>query len=169
MHHVAVGVAEDLNLDVPGRFQVFLQEDSVIAESRRSLASGTLDGLVQLTPISKGWCTDLGVELTSINIDSAGGVFTGDAAQNLGGSFDNDADDNLFKATFGSSFGLLPFGPVAQPGLSRQLVAADGSELGVFDWLIVTAPAAQAAALLPESLQRADGGLCAAFREIREE
>ncbi len=33
-----------------------------------------------------------GVELTSINIDSASGIFTGDAAQNLGGSFDNDAD-----------------------------------------------------------------------------
>ena len=36
-------------------------------------------------------------------------------------------------------------------GSGWQLVAADGSELGVFDWLIVTAPAAQAAALLPES------------------
>jgi predicted NAD/FAD-dependent oxidoreductase len=32
-----------------------------------------------------------------------------------------------------------------------QLVAADGSELGVFEWLIVTAPAAQAAELMPES------------------
>ena len=34
----------------------------------------------------------LGVELTSINIDSASGIFNGDAAQNLGGSFDHDAD-----------------------------------------------------------------------------
>ncbi len=33
-----------------------------------------------------------GTDLTSININSAAGVFTGDAAQNLGGSFDNDAD-----------------------------------------------------------------------------
>ncbi len=32
-----------------------------------------------------------------------------------------------------------------------ELVAAEGSQLGVFDWVIVTAPAAQAAALLPES------------------
>ena len=46
-----------------------------------------------------------GTELTSINIDSASGIFTGDPAQNLGGSFDNDADNNIFKATFGSSFG----------------------------------------------------------------
>ena len=40
------------------------------------------------------------VKLTSINIDSAGGIFTGEAAANLGGSFDNDADNNIFKATF---------------------------------------------------------------------
>ena len=36
--------------------------------------------------------TPAGTELTSINIDSAAGIFTGDAAQNLSGSFDNDAD-----------------------------------------------------------------------------
>jgi hypothetical protein len=47
--------------------------------------------------------------LTSINIDSAGGIFTGDAAGNLGGSFDNDADGNIFKATFGGSFGSVSF------------------------------------------------------------
>ena len=41
-----------------------------------------------------------GTDLTSINIDSAAGIFTGDAAANLGGSFDNDADNNIFKATF---------------------------------------------------------------------
>ena len=45
-----------------------------------------------------------GVEFTSINIDSASGVFTNQPADNLGGSFDNDSDDNIFKATFGSSF-----------------------------------------------------------------
>ncbi len=61
-----------------------------------------------------------GAELTSINIDSAAGIFTGDAAANLGGSFDNDADNNIFKATFGSSFGSLSFGNVAQAGLSED-------------------------------------------------
>ncbi|MDO3398211.1 hypothetical protein QWJ41_21050, partial [Nocardioides sp. SOB44] len=66
-----------------------------------------------------------GVELTSINIDSAGGIFTGDAAANLGGSFDNDADNNIFKATFGSSFGSLSFGNVAQTGLSQEFVLND--------------------------------------------
>ena len=49
--------------------------------------------------------TPVGIELTSIHIDSAAGIFTVDVAHNLGGSFDNDTDNNLFKATFGSSFG----------------------------------------------------------------
>ena len=41
-----------------------------------------------------------GMELTSINIDSAA-IFTAAWAANLGGSFDN-ANTNIFKATFGS-------------------------------------------------------------------
>jgi hypothetical protein len=69
-------------------------------------------------------------ELTSINIDSKAGIFTGDPAENLGGSFDNDADNNIFKATFGSSFGSLSFGNVAQPGLSYQFVEADLTVVG---------------------------------------
>ena len=66
-----------------------------------------------------------GTNMTSINIDSAAAVFTGDPAQDLGGSFDNDADNNIFKATFGSSFGSLSFGNVAQTGLSEQFVLND--------------------------------------------
>ncbi len=92
-----------------------------------------------------------GIELTSINIDSAAGVFTGDAAQNLGGSFDNDSDANIFKATFGSSFGSLSFGNVAQPGLSEQFVLGDlavvgslagGGALGNVDLIYVPEPSA---------------------------
>ena len=71
-----------------------------------------------------------GVELTSINIDSAAGIFTGDPAQNLGGSFDNDSDNNIFKATFGSSFGSLSFGNVAQAGLSEDFVTNDLTVVG---------------------------------------
>ena len=71
-----------------------------------------------------------GVELTSINIDSAAGIFTGDAAANLGGSFDNDAGSNIFKATFGSSFGSISFGNVAQAGLSEEMVADDLTVVG---------------------------------------
>jgi hypothetical protein len=90
-----------------------------------------------------------GVELTSINIDSASGIFTGEPAQNLGGSFDNDTDNNVFKATFGSSFGALTFGNVAQAGLDEQLLLADltvvgslagGGALGEVDLIYVPEP-----------------------------
>jgi hypothetical protein len=92
-----------------------------------------------------------GIQLTSINIDSASAIFTGDAAQNLGGSFDNDADNNIFKATFGSSFGSLRFGNVAQKALSEQFVLSDltvvgslagGGALGNVDLIYVPEPAA---------------------------
>jgi len=94
-----------------------------------------------------------GTELTSINIDSAGGIFTGAAAQSLGGSFDNDADANIFKATFGGSFGSLSFGNVAQTGLSEDFVAGDltvvgslagGGDLGAVDLIYVPEPASMA-------------------------
>ncbi len=92
-------------------------------------------------------------QLTSINIDSAGRIFTGAPAQNLGGSFDNDADNNIFKATFGSSFGSLSFGNVAQAGLSQQFVLNDltvvgslagGGALGNVDLIYVPEPSALA-------------------------
>jgi hypothetical protein len=92
-----------------------------------------------------------GVELTSINIDSAAGIFTGATAQNLGGSFDNDSDTNIFKATFGSSFGSLSFGNVAQAGLSQEFVLSDlnvvgslagGGDLGTVDLIYVPEPTA---------------------------
>ena len=92
-----------------------------------------------------------GTELTSINIDSAGGIFTGAAAENLGGSFDNDADNNIFKATFGASFGSLSFGNVAQSSLSEDFLLGDltavgslagGGDLGDVDLIYVPEPAA---------------------------
>jgi formylglycine-generating enzyme required for sulfatase activity len=90
-----------------------------------------------------------GVQLTSINIDSASGIFTGHSAANLGGSFDNDSDTNIFKATFGSSFGTLSFGNAAQAGLSKELLLSDlavvgslagGGELGDVDLVYVPEP-----------------------------
>ena len=90
-----------------------------------------------------------GTELTSINIDSAANIFTGNAAQNLGGSFDNDADNNIFKATFGSSFGSLSFGNVAQSGLAEDFLLGDltvvgslqgGGALGDVDLIYVPEP-----------------------------
>jgi hypothetical protein len=102
-----------------------------------------------------------GSELTSINIDSAAGIFTGSAAQNLGGSFDNDADNNIFKATFGSSFGSLSFGNVAQAGLSEQFLLGDlsvvgslagGGALGNVDLIYVLVPEPSGIALLGAGL-----------------
>jgi hypothetical protein len=90
-----------------------------------------------------------GTELTSINIDSSAGIFTGVAAQNLGGSFDNDGNDNIFKATFGSSFGSISFGNVAQSGLSKEFMLDDltvvgslagGGDLGTVDLIYVPEP-----------------------------
>ena len=90
-----------------------------------------------------------GVELTSINIDSAGGIFTAAAAEDLGGSFDNDADGNIFKATFGGSFGSVSFGNVAQTGLAKDFVLNDltavgslagGGDLGNVDLVYVPEP-----------------------------
>jgi hypothetical protein len=90
-----------------------------------------------------------GANLTSVNIDSAARIFTGAPAQNLGGSFDNDADNNIFKATFGSSFGSLSFGNVAQAGLSQAFVLGDltvvgslagGGALGPVDLIYVPEP-----------------------------
>jgi hypothetical protein len=89
------------------------------------------------------------VELTAINIDSESSIFTGDPAQNLGGAFDHSTDANIFKATFGSSFGSLSFGSVAQPGLSQEFLADDltvvgslagGGDLGNVDLVYVPEP-----------------------------
>ncbi len=90
-----------------------------------------------------------GIQLTSLNIDSEAGIFTGSPAENLGGSFDNDADNNIFKATFGSSFGSVSFGNVAQAGLSEQFIQNDltvigsllgGGGLGPVDLIYVPEP-----------------------------
>ena len=52
-------------------------------------------------------------------------------AQNLGGSFDNDADNNIFKATFGSSFASLSFGNVAQPPRSANIARVIALKAGL--------------------------------------
>ena len=66
-----------------------------------------------------------GTELTSVSIDSKARIFTGDRALNLGGSYDVDADNNIFKATFGTSFGSISFGNVAQLGLTPDSLLND--------------------------------------------
>ena len=71
------------------------------------------------------------------------------AAQNLGSSFDNDVDTNIFKATFGGSFGSISFGNVAQAGLTEEFLLGDltvigslagGGDLGNVDLVYVPEP-----------------------------
>lgn len=92
-------------------------------------------------------------ELTSINIDSAAGIFTGGECRSScqGCFFTECSDDNIFKATFGGSFGSLSFGNVAQPGLSADFVANDltvvgslagGGDLDDVDLIYVPEPSA---------------------------
>ena len=96
--------------------------------------------------------------LTSVNIDSVSGIFASHAAaQHLDGSFDNHAENNIFKATFGSSFGTLDFGAIAQTGLSEAFVISDltvvgslegGGSLGDVDLIYVPEPASCVLAVL---------------------
>ena len=92
-----------------------------------------------------------GKELTSINITSAAGVFLGDKPAALDGAFDNFAADNVFKATFGGSFGSISFGAITDPGLSEEFVAGDltvvgslagGGDLGDVDLVYIPEPSA---------------------------
>ena len=88
-------------------------------------------------------------DLTSINITSADSKFIGDKPAVLDGAFDNFAADNIFKATFGGSFGDISFGHVLPAGLSEEAVAGDlsavgslagGGELGDVDLIYVPEP-----------------------------
>ncbi len=98
--------------------------------------------------------TPAGAKLTSVNIDSASGIFANhEAAQNLDGRFDNHANNNIFEATFGSNFGTLSFGTIATPGLEKLFVANDltvvgsldgGDNLGAVDLAYVPDPTALA-------------------------
>ena len=91
-----------------------------------------------------------GRELTSINVTSEGGKFVGDKPAVLDGAFDNFAADNLFKATFGGSFGSLSFGRVLPANITESELAADlsavgslagGGDLGNVDLISVPEPA----------------------------
>jgi hypothetical protein len=48
----------------------------------------------------------------------------------LDGAFDNFAADNLFKATFGGSFGSISFGNVLAADLPRDQLLSDLSAVG---------------------------------------
>ena len=88
-------------------------------------------------------------ELTSINITSSSDIFLGDQPAILDGAFDNYSADNVFKATFGGSFGSLSFGEIASPGLSAEFLQNDltvvgslagGGDLGDVDLVHIAIP-----------------------------
>ena len=98
-----------------------------------------------------------GSELTSINVVSANGMFTGIRPVALEGAFDNFTADSLFKATFGGSFGSTSFGNILPVGMSPGELAKDltvvgslagGGNLGEVTLVYVPEPVAAWTALL---------------------
>ena len=71
-----------------------------------------------------------GKQLTSINITSSDSRFVGAKPTVLDGAFDNFAADNIFKATFGGSFGSISFGNVLAAGIPQPTLVADLSAVG---------------------------------------
>ena len=78
-------------------------------------------------------------------------MFIGDKPTALDGAFDNFAADNVFKATFGGSFGSISFGSILPTGLSEDAVATDlsavgslagGGDLGEVDLIWIPEPSA---------------------------
>jgi hypothetical protein len=124
------GLFNQLDIVAAQQAAVYLTGPYAAIGSSGRLGDGQTSVIYNAATGELGVDTPAGTELTSINIDSAAGIFTAEAAQNLGGSFDNDADNNIFKATFGGSFGTLSFGNVAQPGLGEQFLLNDLSIVG---------------------------------------
>ena len=116
----------------------------VVGDDQTSVIYDPSNGELSVDPAT-------GKELTSINITSAGGLFTGNRPTVLDGAFDNFAADNLFKATFGGSFGEISFGSVLPAGLTEGDLAGDltivgsllgGGDLGDVDLVVIPEPAA---------------------------
>jgi hypothetical protein len=91
-------------------------------------------------------------------------LFRSDA---LDGAFDNFAADNIFKATFGGSFGSITFGAVTSPGLTEDFLAGDlsvvgsingGGDLGDVDLVYIPEPTSSGLLII---------GLCFAFAAFR--
>ncbi len=78
-----------------------------------------------------GLRVDSGRSLSSLEVVSKSGIFTGSAAANLGGPFDVDTDVKIFKLsaliTGGSpvGFGSIDFGPVAKKNLTDSFIRQD--------------------------------------------
>ena len=119
-----------------------IKEGGVVGDGQTTLVYDPGSGELSVDPPA-------GIELTSINITSSGGLFTGDKPAALDGAFDNFAADNIFKATFGGSFGSISFGSVLPAGLDSSALASDlsavgsragGGDLGDVDLVVIPEP-----------------------------
>ena len=113
-----------------------LQGNTYLTGPYASLAAAGIRGDGQTSLIYDTASGELSVDapagnkLTSINVTSAAGLFQGDTPALLDGAFDNFAADNIFKATFGGTFGSISFGSVLPAGLAEEDLAADLSAVG---------------------------------------
>ncbi|MCA9171498.1 MAG: hypothetical protein KDB23_27710, partial [Planctomycetales bacterium] len=87
------------------------------------------------------------LSLTTLQIISASGIFTGSPAANLGAEFDVDTDVKVFKVE-PAGFSNLSLGPVARAGLPRSFLERDlsidgsraaGGRLGQFELVVIPA------------------------------
>ena len=139
----ALGADQYLKGPYAARFPV-IKKGGTSGDGQTSLVYNTGSGELSVD-------APAGKDLTSINITSAGSMFIGDKPAALDGAFDNFAADNVFKATFGGSFGSIDFGAILPTGLSEDAVAADlsavgslagGGDLGEVDLVYIPEPSA---------------------------
>lgn len=102
--------------------------DGVLGDGQTSIVYDPATGEVAVDAPTDAQLTSLNVESATDSFVRAGVDFTV-----FSGSYDNVAANNLFKATFGRSFGSISFGNVAPPGLAHDAVLNDLSVIGSLD------------------------------------
>ncbi len=127
-------VLDDLAADIPlvsasGVLSSPLEAEGEAGDVELSIGSGAFIIYNSNTGVMRLSTT---TPVTSLEIVSASGIFTGQAALNLGGPFDVDNDFKIFKLTqnFNNQgqplgFNSLTFGQVAQTGLSEAFIRND--------------------------------------------
>ena len=157
---IVAALASDVYLQGP---YGAIQDDSAEYEAQTTLVYKADTGELSVDAPS-------GKELTSINVTSASGRFIGAKPAVLDGAFDNFAADNLFKATFGGTFGSISFGNVLPSNIAQSDLADDlsavgslsgGGDLGEIDLVYVPEPAS--ASLLIIGLAIFARSLCAQY------
>ena len=106
------------------------EEGQVTALKDPAQGEGTNQVVVNYNAADGNFSVTATEAITSVSLESASGIFTGDAAGNLGGPFDVDSDPKIFKAVFGDNFTEVDFGAVADAGLGRDFLLNDLSASG---------------------------------------